>query len=48
MIQEGKRVKEQEYAFAELLVRPDPDRIGEDQRPDNWEFIPWWKDEVRA
>ena len=48
MIQEGKRVKEQEYAFAELLKRHYPDDIGEDQRPDNWEFIPWWKDEVVA
>ena len=46
MIHEGRREKERECAFAELLVRPDPDLIGEDQRPDDWEFIPWWKEEA--
>ena len=44
MIHEGKREKEREYAFAELLERFDSDLIGKDQRPDDWEFIPWWKE----
>ena len=48
MIASARREKEQEYAFAKLLERRDPDWIGEDQRPDNWEFIPWWKDEALA
>ena len=48
MLASARRENEQEYAFAKLLDRRDPDWIGEDQRPDNWKFIPWWKDEVRA
>lgn len=44
MLYESKREKERKYAFAELLKRLDPEVLGEDQRPDDFEFVPWWTD----
>ncbi len=48
MMYEGKREKEREYAFAELLVRLDPEVLGEDQRPDDWGFVPWWTEDTSS